>query len=146
MRQIRGRNTFDSENTIYNIGRILEALVEPKTYGQLCNALHMTDRSVRRYLSHLRAQPNRRVYLKRYLVIPNGYSPQFALGSKPDAIKPRQTETERTAKWRAKVRASPELQERQRRYDSAWWAIKKATSKPQSWASALLGASKGAHP
>lgn len=136
-----GRHTFDSANTIHNIKRIL-ALLEtgPKTYKQVCDALFMTDRSARHYFKHLRADPNKRVYLKAYIPIPNGYNAQFALGSKPDAFKRVQTEQERNAKYRAKVKADPDRAERRQRLNAARWAVKKAIRAPHGWAAALGGA------
>ena len=134
-----GRHTFDSSNTRHNIARILAALAEPMTYAQLCQSLHMTDRSVRHYLAHLRAAPNKRVYLKAHMPIPNGYVALFALGNKRDATKKVQTEAERNAKYRAKVKASPERWERRQRLNSARWAIKKAKRTPNTWLT-ILGA------
>lgn len=137
MKRTPGRNTFDSANTRYNVDRILAALAEPKTYAQLCLTLHMTDRSVRHYLKHLRSAPNQRVYLKAYFPIPNGYIALFALGSKPDAFKKVQTEQERNAKYRAKVKADPDRAEHRQQLNGARWSIKKAMRAPTTWLSAL---------
>jgi len=135
-----GNHTFDSSNTRYNIERILAALIEPKTYAQLSEMLHMSDRSVRRYVARLRSEPNRRARVKSYLVIGGYHCLIFALGSKPDFVWRMQTPSEKNAKWRAKVKASPDLIERRRRHEVARWAVKKAIKAPQNWASALLGA------
>jgi hypothetical protein len=133
-----GRNTFDSANTRYSLQRILESLLTPCTYGQLAASLHMSDRSVRRYITHLRAEPNRRVRVKSFQPIPNGHIPVFALGSAPDAVRPRQGEIARNAKYRAKVKATPELRERATRQSSARWMLTKAKRSPNTWASALF--------
>lgn len=134
-------HTFDSSNTRHNIKRMLAALVEPRIYEQLAAMLHMSDRSVRFYVKHLRQKPDRRVRVRAYLPIPNGYVAQIALGSLPDAPKPpKKGDKERNAAYRAKVKATPELRERQRRHEVARWAVKKARKSPQNWASALLGA------
>jgi hypothetical protein len=137
MTRAQGRNTFDSSNTRYNIERILAALVEPKTYAQLCAELHMTNRSARRYLTHLRAEPNRRVYIKKFMSTNGCQFPLFALGSKPDAKKTVKTNAEFSAQWRAKMKVTPELRERATRYEAARWAAKKALRTPTTWFSAL---------
>lgn len=134
----KGRNTFDSANTRYNVERFLAALVTPKTQLQLQAEVHMSARSVRRYLTHLQAKPNRRVYLKRFLLINSRYEAVFALGNKPDAVKPRQTPAEKAAKWKAKVKSDPELQQRLANVEKARWAMKKATKQPATWLSALM--------
>lgn len=132
-------HTFDSSNTRHNIKRMLDALTEPMTYEQLAATLHMSDRSVRFYVQHLRQEPNKRVYLKEHLPASNGYMAQFALGSLPDAPRPaRQSERERNAKYRAKVRSNPELRERRRQREKAQWIVKKAKRVPQNPFSALF--------
>lgn len=136
MTRIRGRNTFDSANSIYTIERILAALKTPKTYAQLMAELFITQRSLCRYLSHLRANPNRRVFVKKYLLINHRHSPVFALGSKPDAIMPKQSSKERNALRQAKVKADPDLSERRYKYEAARWLTRKPKA-AQSWLSAL---------
>ena len=137
-RATKGRNTFNSSNTRYNVERFLAALVTPKTQLQLQAEVHLSARSIRHYLTHLRAEPNRRVYLKRYLLINGRYEAFFALGNKPDAVKPRQTPAEKAAKWKAKVKSDPELQQRLANFEKARWATRKATKQPNTWLSALI--------
>ena len=135
--QRQGRSTFDSANTIYNIDRILATLETPKTYVELSELLHLTDRSIRRYITHLRAKPNQRVYVCKHPIVAGRYVLLFALGKKRDAIRTVQTEYERNANYRARVKASPERSEFRHRYEAARWAVRKAKRAPSGWAAAL---------
>lgn len=121
----QGRNTFDSSNTRHNIARIILALEKPQSYRELAAALFMTERSLQRYISHLRAEPNRRVYVKGHKYVNKSHIPILALGALPDAKKPRMTTAQYNAKRTAKVRASPELMERKHNYEVARWLVRR---------------------
>lgn len=138
MRSKRGNSTFDSSNTRYNIARILAGLKTGKTYAQLSAELYMSTRSLSRYMAHLMAEPNRRVFIRKYVLIDAHHCPVFAIGSRPNAPKPgKQDERERNAKYRAKVRSCPEMMVHRRNYESARWATRKAVKTPNTWLSAL---------
>ncbi len=126
-------HTFDSSNTRHNVARILAVLVKPQTYEELAETICVSHRTMRRYIKHLRADPNRRVRIKSW----RGNVPVFALGATKDAVRKPQTEAAKSYKWRVKVKASEELRDRIQQYEKVRWAIKKAKSTPQSWVSAL---------
>lgn len=131
-------HTFDSSNTRHNIARILGALKTPQTYKQLRETLFMSERSLQHYISHLRAEPNRRVRVDHFLFLNCRWVPVLALGSEPDAVKPRQTEKERNAKYRAKVKATPEKNDARKRRNQARWIVQKAKKRQVTWLSALI--------
>lgn len=143
-----GRSTFDSSNTRHTIARILAALQAPQTHKQLRAALHMSERTLRRYVSHLKSEPNRRVRTASFLLLRNVWIPVIALGSQPDAVKPRQGEKERCAKYRANVKSNPEMLERRQQQNKARWLIEKPKT-PNAWFGPLPGAraiQQGAQP
>lgn len=130
-------HTFDSSNTRHKVTQMLGALTEPKTYDELQLMLHMSKRSVHFYIEHLRQPPNQRVYKKAYRLVNGRYHAVFALGARKDAAMPaRQTEAEKKAKWRAKVKSDPDLQARRQLYEKARWLMKRPKVK-QSPFSAL---------
>lgn len=133
----QANHTFDSSNTRHNVARMLAALAEPRTYVELEAMLFMSPRSVRFYIEHLRQEPNQRVYRKAYRLVNERNHAVFALGAKRDAAMPRQTEAQKNAKRRAKVKACPDLTERAKRYEQARWLMKRP--KPPQTIFAALG-------
>lgn len=132
-----GNNTFERSNSRHNVARILASLTCGKTYAQLQAELHMTTRSLSRYMAHLGALPNRRVFIRKWLLIDSRYSPVFSLGKQPDAPKPKIPALEHGAKRRAKVKACPELSMNRANHDAARWAVQKAMKARNTWLSSL---------
>ena len=132
-------HTFDSSNTRYNIERILKLLATPQTYTEMEAALHMSPRSVRFYIQHLRNQDSRRVYLHVWRLTGGRYHAAFKVGSRADTKQPKMTTAQQNAKWRAKVKASEELTERSRRYEAARWMASKAVRTPNTWCAPVMG-------
>lgn len=139
-----GRSTFDSVPTRHNIARILAALVAPQTCDQLSASLHMSDRSIRRYVAHLRKLPNRLVRVKSWVLIDGHNSPMMELGHRRDAPMPMMTDFARNARYRAAVKADPERKDRASRRDVAAWSRKRAVKFPQNPFSALFGTGRAA--
>lgn len=138
MTRVRGNHTFDSSNTRHNVARMLAALETPMTYLELEARMHMSHRSVHLYLQHLRTSP-RRARVCDYRLIDGRWHKVFGLGDAPDVAQPKnQCEKKRNAKYRAKIKADPELRLKSQLYEKARWAKRKAVSKPQSWFSALM--------
>lgn len=130
-------HTFDSSNTRHTMARLLAALETPQGTEQLRTTLHMSERSLRLYLAHLRSAP-RRVRVAGYVPAKFGYSMLFALGSEADAPRPKPlTETQRNAKRNKKVKADPELRLKRQLVEKARWAMTKAVRAPQNPFSAL---------
>lgn len=136
MTRTPGRHTFDSSNTRHNVERFLALLASSHTYVEIQAALHMSARSVRLYIKHLRCKDNQRVYLCGWRLIDGRYQASFKVGSRKDAKQPKQTDQEKNAKWRAKVKADPDLSERRYKYEAARWLARKPKA-AQSWLSAL---------
>lgn len=123
------KRTFKTKNAQRNIQRILVALVQPKTYEQLTAELFMSDRTVRSYVAFLREKDGQHVYVKAYLRTKGPGKPIFALGNKRDAPRPKLTSAEKTARWRNKVKQTPELQDRLSRREKVRWLMNKPKQK-----------------
>lgn len=130
-------HTFDSSNTRHNIARLLAALEVPRTYLELEALLHMSPRSVRFYIKHLRDPENKRVYLKTYRIVAGRNHAVFAIGRRKDAKMVKMTNEEKGARYRAAVKASPEREARRQRHEKARWLRIKPKPK-QSIFSALF--------
>lgn len=126
-------HTFDSSNTRHNVSKMLEALKTPKMYTELEDLLHMSARSVRFYIKHLRGPENQRVYLKAYQIVGGRNHAIFALGKRKDAQVVKLTNEQKGARYRAGVKASPEREERRRRHEQARWLRIRPMPKQSPW-------------
>lgn len=134
-----GQNTFDTSRSLRNIQRMIALLAEkPMTRPQLSAALFMSRPATFRYLHHLRAADNKRIYVKGFLRTQGCRAPIYALGSKPDAIEPpRDSRIVRRQRERASLLADVDRLDRHRAKKAIIKKIARARSKPQSWLSAL---------
>lgn len=127
-------HTFNSSNTRHNIERMLAYLATPHTYTEIEAALHMSPRSIRFYIEHLRAQDNRRVFLQAWRLIDGRYHAVFMAGTRKDAKQRKLTKAQQNAKWRARVKASDDLREREQKREQARWIVKKVSRMvPAAW-------------
>lgn len=113
---------------------LLELLQEDaQTAEQAGIRLNLSTSRARSYISELRKQ--RKAYIKRWQHPGKrgDLAPVYALGNKKDAPKPRTTR----AQQYKKEKSDPDKYDRILAHRRKLYAIQKATSKPQTWLSAL---------
>lgn len=115
------------------IDRVTKALATPCTADQLGAKIHLTRSRARFYIRELRLA--KLAYIASWDAPPGrgDLSPVYALGSKRDKKKPRQTRAER---YRIE-KADPDKHERSLAKRRARHHSAKAASKPNTWLSAL---------
>lgn len=133
--------TFQSVNAVRNIERILAVLRTPKSYSQLAESLHMSEKNVRVYVLHLRNPEAKQVRIREFMLVGTQYTLIFERGSKKDAEKPLTGNARRCARMREKLNKRPELRDFRNARDRARRVAARAEKVPQSWISALPGAS-----
>jgi hypothetical protein len=125
------------------IEQVLALLTEsPRTLRELGDAMHMVRRAAGRYLTILRNQDDKRVYIKAWLHPSVGFpgqragawAPVYAVGSKPDKPMPAK---ETSAQRHARRYKRPEIREAEALRRKRDYILKKARSKPTTWLTAL---------
>lgn len=130
-----GRATFDSANTRDRVARILAALETPRTFEQLRTAVPMSARSMTNYIGHLKRE--HLVYTRTFVKIDAHHLPIYALGDRPDAVKPCMPDKVKWAAHRARIKADPERSLARTRVEQLRWLAKKPRP-AATWFGALL--------
>jgi predicted ArsR family transcriptional regulator len=114
---------------------LIDALAQPQSIDELTEALRCSQAYVRKYLTILRAETPRRIYVKEWRR-PNGrgsLTQVFAAGSQLDAPRPRMTTAERFQE----IKANPEKHERLNKLRRLAALRRRTRTKPQNVFSAL---------
>jgi predicted ArsR family transcriptional regulator len=125
---------------MFRIGTIQFALLDkPMNTRDLAEAVFLSPSTVRHYIKFLHEQRLVRVSRwERRKVGRQAPVAVYAWGAGPDAQQPENWDsTQRQAAHRKRVKADPDMYEMALAKNRAWKRAKRATKKPQTWASAL---------
>lgn len=133
--------TFASRKTQQRIALLLSELTkQPMTRDEVQCLLGICKRSTLAYLAHLGAEP-RCIYIKRWAVTGGPLAPVYALGNRPDAVRPPSLSDQERSKleWQ-RIRSDRDKYDKAKAAARVRAAIHRMRGKPQPWFAALPGA------
>lgn len=132
-------HSFVTKKAQAKIAQVLEAVAStPMTRDELQCLLGISKPTMRRYITHLCAEP-RRIYVSAWRRTTGQPAPVYSAGDRCDKKPPRpMTRTERNKEEWRRIKADPERHDRVRAYQRTYGAIQRLRGKPQPWFAALM--------